>query len=132
MSPLVRFLRSRMRSFRYAFHGWRYVLRTQQNAWVHASIATAVLAVGLWLRLPARDWAVLLLTIAMVFMAEFLNTAIEAVVDLASPERHPLAKAGKDVGAAAVLIAALAAIGVGVLILGPPLWERLTLLFARR
>ena len=132
MSPLVRFLRSRARSFRYAFHGWRYVLHTQQNAWIHAGVATAVFAVGLWLRLPAGDWAVLLLTVAMVFMAEFLNTAIEAVVDLASPERHPLAKAGKDVSAAAVLIAALAAIGVGVLILGPPLWERLSMLFAQR
>ena len=81
--------------------------------------------VGLWLGLPPRDWAVLLLTIAMVWAAEFFNTAIEAVVDLASPAKHPLAKVGKDVGAAAVLIAALAAIGVGLLILGPPLWEKM-------
>ena len=64
----------------------------------------------------------LLLTIAMVWAAEFFNTAIEAVVDLASPVQHPLAKVGKDVGAAAVLIAALASVGVGLLILGPPLW----------
>jgi diacylglycerol kinase len=66
----------------------------------------------------------------MVFTAEFLNTAIEAVVDLASPQKHPLAKVGKDVGAAAVLIAALAAVLVGLLILGPPLWARLVQLFA--
>jgi diacylglycerol kinase len=65
----------------------------------------------------------------MVFAAEFLNTSIEAVVDLASPEIHPLAKIGKDVGAAAVLVAALAAILVGLLILGPPLWAKLSLLF---
>jgi diacylglycerol kinase len=65
-----------------------------------------------------------------VFVAEFLNTAIETVVDLASPEIHPLAKIGKDVGAAAVLVAALAAILVGLLILGPPLWAKLTLLFS--
>jgi diacylglycerol kinase (ATP) len=58
-----------------------------------------------------------------------LNTAIEAVVDLASPAKHPLAKVGKDVGAAAVLIAALAAVGVGLLILGPPLWERVSVWF---
>ncbi|MFZ5821396.1 MAG: diacylglycerol kinase family protein [Chloroflexota bacterium] len=125
MSPIQRFLQSRIRSFRHAFHGWGYVLQTQQNAWIHAVVATAVFAVGLWLGLPARDWAVLVLTIAMVFTAEFVNTAIEAVVDLASPARHPLAKVGKDVGAAAVLIAALAAIGVGLLILGPPLWQKL-------
>lgn len=125
MSPIQRFLQSRTRSFRHAFQGWWYVLQTQHNAWIHAVVATAVFATGLWLGLPARDWAVLVLTIAMVFAAEFLNTAIEAVVDLASPARHPLAKVGKDVGAAAVLIAALAAIGVGLLILGPPLWEKL-------
>jgi diacylglycerol kinase len=104
-------------------------LRTQKNVWIHSAIAIAVLIVGLWLGLPARDWAVLVLTTAMVFTAEFLNTSIEAVVDLASPEIHPLAKIGKDVGAAAVLVAALAAILVGLLILGPPLWAKLTLLF---
>lgn len=69
---------------------------------------------------------------AMVFTAEFLNTAIEAVVDLASPHKHPLAKVGKDVGAGAVLIAAIVAILVGLLILWPPLWERLAPLLIRR
>jgi diacylglycerol kinase len=61
----------------------------------------------------------------MVWAAEFINTAIEAVVDMASPDKHPLAEVGKDVGAAAVLIASLAAIGIGLLILGPPLWAKL-------
>jgi len=124
------FLRSRIRSFRHAFRGWHYVLRTQQNAWIHSAIATAVFVLAFWLHLPPRDWAVLILTIAMVFAAEFMNTAIEAVVDLASPDLHPLAKIGKDVGAAAVLVAALAAILIGLLILGPPLWTKLTLLIA--
>ena len=123
------FILSRIRSFGYAFRGWWHVLRTQQNAWIHAVISTAVVIVGLWLGLPARDWAVLLVTVAMVWAAEFFNTAIEAVVDLASPLHHPLAKVGKDVGAAAVLIAALAAIGVGLLILGPPLWEKVNIWF---
>jgi diacylglycerol kinase len=68
----------------------------------------------------------------MVFTAEFINTAIEAVVDLASPVHHPLAKVGKDVGAGAVLISALAAVLVGLLILGPPLWARLVVLFGGR
>jgi len=119
------FLLSRILSFGHAFRGWWHVIRTQQNAWIHSIVTIAVVVVGFWLGLPPRDWAVLLLTIAMVWAAEFFNTAIEAVVDLASPLRHPLAKVGKDVGAAAVLIAALAAIGVGLLILGPPLLEKL-------
>jgi len=89
----------------------------------------AVFALGFWLRLPARDWAVLIVTVTMVVTAEFINTAIEAVVDLASPQKHPLAKVGKDVGAAAVLIAAGAAVLIGLLILGPPLWEKLAPLF---
>ena len=123
---MIQFLLSRLRSIRHALRGWRYVMQTQHNAWIHATVATAVFIVGLWLGLPARDWAVLILTIAMVFAAEFINTSIEAVVDLATQEHHPLAKVGKDVGAAAILIAALAAILVGLLILGPPLWSRLT------
>jgi diacylglycerol kinase (ATP) len=119
------FIRSRIASFRYAFQGWGYVLRTQRNTWIHSFIATAVFLVGLWIDLPARDWAVIILTAALVFSAEFINTAIESVVDLATAEHHPLAKIGKDVGAAAVLVAALAAVLIGLLILGPPLLEKL-------
>lgn len=119
------FLQSRVFSFGHAFRGWWYVLRTQRNAGIHVVIATAVFATSAWLRLDSLDWAILILTTAMVFTAEFLNTAIEAVVDLASPQRHPLAKVGKDVGAGAVLIAAVAAVLVGALVLGPPLWARL-------
>jgi len=125
VNKIQTFLVSRWHSFGHAFHGWSYVLRTQQNAWIHAVVATLVFLVALWLGVPPRDWAVLILTIAMVFTAEFINTSIEAVVDLASPLHHPLAKVGKDVRAAAVLIAALAAALVGLLILGPPLWARI-------
>jgi diacylglycerol kinase (ATP) len=117
---------SRLASFRYAFAGWWYVLRTQHNAWIHALVAVAVIAVALWLGLDFRDWAILLLTVAVVWVAEFVNTAVETLVDLVSPEIHPLAKAAKDIAAAAVLIAALAAIVIGVLVLGPPLWMRLS------
>ncbi|MBI5353298.1 MAG: diacylglycerol kinase family protein [Chloroflexi bacterium] len=126
---MKKFFVSRVASFRYAFQGWVHAFRTQHNMWVHATIASLVFLMALWLRLPARDWAVLVLTSAIVFSAEFINTAIEAIVDLASPEVHPLAKIGKDVGAAAVLVAALAAILVGLLILGPPLWVKLISLF---
>ncbi|MFH1523664.1 MAG: diacylglycerol kinase family protein [Chloroflexota bacterium] len=125
MNKIREFIGLRVRAFGYAFHGWGYVIRTQRNAWIHAVITILVMLMALWLRLPLRDWAVLFLTIALVWTAEFINTALEAVVDLASPQQHPLAKVGKDVGAAAVLIATLAAILVGLLILGPPLWLKI-------
>jgi diacylglycerol kinase (ATP) len=125
---MIDFLKSRTRSFRYAFVGWWYVIRTQRNAWIHAVVSIAVIAVAIWLQLAAHDWALLIIAIAMVWTAEFINTALEAVVDLASPEQHELAKVGKDVGATAVLIAAGSAAIIGFLILGPPLWERLNIL----
>ncbi|MCB8941520.1 MAG: diacylglycerol kinase family protein [Ardenticatenaceae bacterium] len=115
----------RAKSFQYAFEGWAFVLRTQHNAWIHAIITTVIVGLGFWLRLPARDWAVLILTFMAVWMAEFMNTAIEAVVDMTMPEVHPLAKVAKDVAAAAVLVGAMGAILIGLLLLGPPLWQRL-------
>jgi diacylglycerol kinase len=125
------FFSSRAESFRHAFRGWSHVLRTQKNAWVHSAIAAVVLVVGVWVDLPPRDWAVIVVTAALVFTAEFINTSIEAVVDLVSPDSNPLAKIGKDVGAAAVLISALAAVVIGMLILGPPLWGRLSPILTR-
>lgn len=88
-------------------------------------MTTLVIIVSFWLRLAALEWAILFLVIGFVWFAEFLNTALEVIVDLASPVKHPLAKVGKDVGAAAVLIAALVAIIVGLLILGPPLLAKI-------
>ncbi len=117
---------SRLASFRHAFAGWWYVLRTQRNAWIHAVASLTVLAIALWLRLGRTDWAILILTIVLVWVAEFVNTAVEAIVDLLSPNIHPLAKIAKDVAAAAVLIAALASVVVGLLVLGPPLWLRIS------
>ena len=129
MNKIAEFFVSRYRAFGHAFRGLWHVLRTQRNAWVHALATSLAILLAFWLRLPARDWAVLFVTIALVWTAEFINTALEAVVDLASPQHHPLAKVGKDVGAAAVLLAALAAILVGLLVLGPPLWEKLQGIF---
>jgi diacylglycerol kinase len=126
---MLAFFRSRARSFRYAFAGWWYVIRTQRNAWIHAVTSIVVVILAFWLRLSARDWAVIVLAIGMVWTSEFLNTALEAVVDLASPQQHHLARVGKDVGAAAVLIAAISSALIGILILGPPLWQRLSGLF---
>ena len=115
------FIKSRLHSFGHAFNGWSYVLRTQPNTWIHATITALVLILAFWLQLSLQDWAVLLLTIMVVWAAEFFNTAIESMVDLASPGEHPLAKVSKDAGAAAVLITALISILIGLLILGPPL-----------
>jgi diacylglycerol kinase (ATP) len=99
-------------------------LRTQRNAWIHAIATLAAVALAIYLRIPRSDWAGLLLAVGIVWLAEFINSALEAIVDLASPELHPLAKVGKDVGAAAVLIAAGVAVLVGLVILGPPLLSR--------
>jgi diacylglycerol kinase (ATP) len=119
------FFTTRALAFRYAFAGWGYVMRTQRNAWIHAVASVAVIGLCAWLRLPARDWAVILIAISFVWTAEFVNTALEAVIDLVSPQQHELARVGKDVGAAAVLIAAGNSVIIGLLILGPPLWERI-------
>lgn len=126
---MIDFLRSRASSFQNAFAGWWYVLRTQQNAWIHTLISLVVVILGFWIQLSRTDWVFIIIAMAFVWTAEFLNTALEAVVDLASEEQHPLAKVGKDVGAAAVLIAALASILIGLLVLGPPLLRKLLPLF---
>jgi diacylglycerol kinase len=125
------FITSRISSFGHAFRGWFYVMHTQQNAWIHATVSTIIFAICFWVGIPPRDWAVIILATALVFSAEFVNTSIEAVVDLASPSKHPLAKVGKDVGAAAVLVAASAAFLIGLLILGPPLLLKLNQLFVK-
>jgi diacylglycerol kinase len=125
------FIRTRALAFRYAFAGLGYMIRTQRNAWIHAAASIAVITLSAWLKLSTRDWAVVLIAISMVWTAEFVNTALEAVVDLASPQEHQLAQVGKDVGAAAVLIASISSALIGLLILGPPLWERLRTWFVR-
>jgi len=122
---MIKFFQKRILSFRNAFVGWWYVIRTQQNAWIHAVATVITVLLGLWIELDVRDWAVIVFVIAMVWAAEFLNTALEIVVDLASPDLHPLARTGKDVGAAAVLIAALSAVIIGVLIMGRPLVNKI-------
>lgn len=122
----IDFFRSRTRSFRFAISGWWYVFRTQRNAWIHATASILVILLSFWLRIERHEWAIILLAITIVWTAEFLNTALEAVVDLASRQKYNhLAKRGKDIGAAAVLIAAAASALIGLLILGPPLWDRL-------
>ena len=114
-----------VRSFYFAFAGIAYLFRTQRNAWIELAIGIVACAVAGWLGITRAEWGVLILTIACVLILEGLNTALEAAVDLASPQLHPLAKTAKDVTAGMVLIAAIASVIVGLLILGPPLWGRL-------
>lgn len=119
------FTRGRLFSFKYAFAGLKYVLITQQNAWIHTTITAAVIILAAFSELTFQDWGILLLAIGLVWTAEIFNTALEALVNLVSPQPHPLAKVAKDVSAAAVLISAIISIGIGLIILLPHLIRRL-------
>ena len=125
----MKFLKSRLISFRHAIIGWQHVVKTQENAWIHLVATILVIILAVWLKISLYGWIGLLLVIGIVWISEFLNTALEVIVDLASPERHPLAKVGKDVGAAAVLISASIAVIIGLLILSPRLLKKIAILF---
>lgn len=115
---------SLLASFRYAAEGIYFSLRTQRNMRIHAAAGFVAFGLGVWLRLSPLELAALSIASSLVVIAEMFNTAIESAVDLATHRRHPLAKAAKDVAAAAVLASATNAVLVGTLILGPPLWTR--------
>jgi diacylglycerol kinase len=119
-------------SFRYAFGGLWYAIKTQRNMRIHLTIASAVLALGLWLGIGWIEWAVLALTIGFVLVAEMFNTVAEAAMDAATNDYHPLVKVAKDVAAGAVLLTAIAAVLVGLLVLGPPLWAKIAPLVLRQ
>jgi len=108
-------------SFRYAFAGVAHLFATQRNAKIHGAAVALVVALGAALGISRVEWAILALTCTLVIAAEGVNTAVEAVVDLASPDFHPLAKVAKDVAAGTVLLTAIGAVAVGLLIFGPPL-----------
>ncbi|MBX7213574.1 MAG: diacylglycerol kinase family protein [Thermoflexales bacterium] len=108
-------------SFRFAWQGVKHAFRTQRNFRVHAAVTALVVLAGLMFRLSWTEWAVIALTVAVVFQAELVNTALEAVVDHVSPDFHALAKVAKDCAAAAVLVVALGAVAVGVAIFLPRL-----------
>ena len=115
-------------SFRYAAQGLSYAFRSQRNFRIHVGTGFVVFGLGLWLGLSADRLAVLVLTVAAVLVLELLNTATEAVVDLAIGRRfHPLARIAKDCAAAAVLVASLSSLLIALLLLIPPLAARLGL-----
>lgn len=112
---------ARLRSFTFAVSGLRFMLKSQHNARIH--LAATLTAVGLGVALPLSfdEWRQLILVIALVWLAEAMNTAFEHLCDVVSPAFHPEVKRAKDVAAAAVLIVSAAAALIGVLIFGPHL-----------
>ena len=117
---------SRWRSFTYALAGIAYVLRTQANTRIMGAATIAVVIAGWWAGIGALHWAALVFALALVWVAECINAAIEAATDIAAPSFHPLAKVAKDVAAGAVLVASVAALLIGALILAPPLVDKLS------
>ena len=113
------YFKTRLRSFQYAFRGLNTLLQTQQNARIHAAATVLVIAAGAWFRISPLEWALVVLAIAAVWAAEAMNTAIEFLVDLVSPDPHPLAGKAKDVAAGGVLAAAIGSAVVGILVFGP-------------
>ena len=120
---LVAYSQQRIKSFACAMQGVSELWRTQAHARIHMCATVAVVIIGLYLNLSSLEWALLVLAISTVWVAEALNTAIEFVVDLVSPGYHPLAGKAKDVAAGAVLLASFFALVIGVLVLGPKLVE---------
>ena len=118
-------------SFNYAFEGIIHVLRTQRNLRIHFAIAVAVLVVALWIGVDRIELVVLLLAIAFVLIAEMVNSAIEAAIDVATSSFDPLAKLAKDIAAGAVLIASVNAIAVGYLVFSGHVSESTTSFFDR-
>ena len=116
------FLVQRWRSLGFACKGIGVLLRTQPNTWVHAAATVVVAVLGLSCQIGRLEWALLALAIGAVWTAEALNTGIELVVDLASPDHHVLAGKAKDVAAAGVLLASVAAVAVGLLVFAPYLF----------
>jgi diacylglycerol kinase (ATP) len=108
-------------SFEFAFQGIVALLRTQANARIHLAATIVVIAAGLFFAITRMEWCAIAAAIGLVWTAEGLNTAIECVVDLVSPEHHPLAGRAKDLGAGAVLIAAVIAVIIGALVFAPHL-----------
>ncbi|WP_028295531.1 diacylglycerol kinase family protein [Olivibacter sitiensis] len=110
-----------LRSFGFALDGIISAFKTQPNFRFHCVATLLVVILGVFLKISAFEWLWLALAIAMVLAAELLNTAIESLTDLASPNIHPLAKRAKDTAAAAVLVIAAFAIAVAAVILLPKL-----------
>lgn len=118
------------RSFIFASSGIVILIRTQRNAQVHLFLTIIICVIGAFWGLTRIEWLVLLVTIALVLAMEALNTAIEAVVDLASPEYHPLAKRAKDIAAGGVLLVAIFAVAIALVLFGERLLTLIQYIFS--
>jgi diacylglycerol kinase (ATP) len=110
-----------IRGFSYAFKGLRYATATQLNFRVHLVATLIALFMGYALHISTNEWLWIILCIALVLITELLNTAIEFLTDLVSPDYHKLAGHVKDVSAGAVLVAAIFALVTGTIIFLPKL-----------
>ena len=115
--------KARGRSFGYALNGLRVVVQSEHNAWIHIAAAGGVILSGIILQIERTDWLWLTLAIAAVLIAETLNTAIERLCDVVSPDYDLAIGVVKDIAAGAVLISALGAVIIGVLVFGPHIVE---------
>ena len=106
-------------SFGYAVRGLCILVKTQANARVHGAATVLAIGAGFWFELTRLEWCAIIGVIGLVWAAEGLNTALEFLTDLVSPEHDPLAGKAKDVAAGAVLAAAISAAAVGAIIFGP-------------
>jgi len=111
-------------SFNYAAEGVIHALRTQRNLWIHFTVAAAVLVAAVGFGVSRLELMVLLLAITFVLVAELVNTAVEAAVDVASTSFDPMAKIAKDIAAGAVLVATLNAVAVGYLVFSGEVADR--------
>ena len=109
------------RSFRYAYEGIKYALDTQRNMKFHFAAAFLAFIAALYLRLAKTDVLFILLAVTLMIVTELINTAVEKAVDLAMPDRHPIAKIAKDVAAASVLVSAMFAVVVGMVVFYEPI-----------
>ncbi len=118
------------RSIATALGGVKHTLRHERNARIELGIAATAVLLGLLLGFTALEWAILALLIVTVLALEMMNTALEAVVDLVSPDHHPLAKVAKDTAAGAVVLGAVGSLVVALFLFGPRLWALLQTLLA--
>lgn len=110
---------SRIKSFSFAISGLRHLVRTEHNARVHLAATIVAIGVCAAVGISLADWRWITLAIALVWIAEALNTAIEAICDLVSPGCNDAVKVAKDVSAAAVLLASIAAVLIGAATIAP-------------
>lgn len=112
-------LKQRIKSFSYAFNGLRLLILHEHNARIHAVAAIGAIAMGWYYQIAVYEWIAIIFAIALVVAFEIVNSAIEKLADVVSPHYQPGIKKVKDLAAAAVLVAAIAAFVIGLIIFIP-------------